>query len=268
MAFEDRVARPAVPWRPGPDLALDPFGEPGPLPPIRVTPAPRSRRGTAILLPPWKFRSPALLSGWVRLLAGSGYEVWLAVPPFHLERTPPGQRSGEGVVSPDLGRMRQVLEQAVLEARACAARAAAGGGEVVLVGLSFGALVAAWVATGPERVDRAALLAPPADLAAVFRETPIGRRYAALAERAGEPLPAGEELARRLGWLVPLARQPTAGRVLVAGGRHDAIAVGGPRALAGAWGLPLREFPRGHLTLLFGCPALRRQVAAFAAGGA
>ena len=268
MAFEDRVTRPAVPWRPGPDVPLDPSGLPDSLPPIRVTPASRSRRGTAILLPPWKFRSAAVLAGWIRPLAGAGYDVWLAVPPLHLERTPPGQRSGEGVVSPDLGRMREVLGRSVLEARACAARAAAGGGEVVLVGLSFGALVAAWVATGPERVDRAALVAPPADLAAVFRETPIGRRYAALAERAGEPLPAGQELARRLGWLAPLGRQPTAGRVLVAGGHHDAIAVGGPRALASAWGLPLREFPRGHLTLLFGCPALRREVAAFGAGGA
>jgi len=75
-------------------------------------------------------------------------------------------------------------------------------------------------------------------------------------------------VARRLGWLVPLGRRPTAGRVLVAGGRHDAIAVGGARAVSDAWGIPLREFPRGHMTLLFGCPALRREVATFAAAGA
>jgi pimeloyl-ACP methyl ester carboxylesterase len=155
----------------------------------------------------------------------------------------------------------------VLEARACVASAAGLDGEVALVGLSFGALVASWVATGPERVDRAALVAPPADLAAVFRETRIGRRYAALAERAGVPVPAGEELDRRLGWLVPLGRRPTAGRVLIAGGRHDAIAVGGPRLIARAWGVPLREYPRGHLTLLLGCAPLRRAVARFAAGG-
>jgi hypothetical protein len=266
MAFEDRVGRAAVPWRPGADGPLDPFGAPGPLPPMRVTPAARRRRGTALLLPPWKFRSPAILSGWVRSLAGAGLDVWLVVPPLHLERTPPGQRSGEGVVSPDLGRMRDVLGQSVREARACVAGASAAGGEVVLVGLSLGALVAAWVATGPERVDRAALLAPPADLAAVFRETPIGRRYAALAERAGAPVPAGEELSMRLGWLVPLGRRPTAGRILVAGGRHDAIAVDGAPTLARAWGVPLREFPRGHLTLLFGCRALRREVARFAGG--
>jgi pimeloyl-ACP methyl ester carboxylesterase len=237
------------------------------MPPVLVTEATRARRGTAILLPPWKFRTPAVLGGWVRSLAGAGFEVWLAVPPLHLERTPPGQRGGEGMVSPDLGRMREAIGASVREARACVAQAAAAGGEVAVVGLSLGALVAAWVATGPERVDRAVLVAPPADLAAVFRETPIGRRYATLAERAGRPIPAGEELERRLGWLTPLGRPPTAGQVLIAGGRRDAIAVGGPRALAEAWGVPLREFRRGHLTLLFGCLALRREVARFVAGG-
>ena len=267
MAVEDGVDRPPVSWRAGPDGPLDPFGPPEAVPPLRVTGARGARRGTAILLPPWKFRSPAVLSGWVRSLAGAGLEVWLAVPPLHLERTPPGQRSGEGVVSPDLARMREVLAQAVLEARACVVRASAAGGEVVVVGLSFGALVAAWVATGPERVGRVALVAPPADLGAVFRETPIGRRYAALAERAGHPVPGPEELARRLGWLVPLERHPTAGQVLVAGGRYDAIAVGGAEAVARAWAAPLRQFPRGHLTLLLGCAAVRREVARFAAGG-
>jgi hypothetical protein len=42
--------------------------------------------------------------------------------------------------------------------------------------------------------------------------------------------------------------------------------MGGARVIARAWGVPLREFPRGHLTLLFGCPAVRREVARFAAG--
>jgi len=265
MALEDRVERTPVPWRPGPEGPLDPFGPPGPLPPLRITGPSRPRRGTAILLPPWKFRSPAVLSGWVRSLSGVGFEVWLAVPPLHLERTPPGQRSGEGVVSPDLGRMRDLLAQAVREARAWAGHAATQGGDVVMVGLSFGALVGAWVATGPEPVARVALVAPPADLGAVFRETSIGRRYAALAERAGQPGPDPAELSRRLSWLVPLDRRPGAGRVLVAGGRHDAIAVGGAKAIARAWGIPFREFPRGHLTLLFGCPAVRREVARFVA---
>ena len=268
MAFEDRAARPPVPWRPGPEAPLDPSGPPLPLPPLRRTPARGARRGTAVLVPPWKIRSTALLGGWARSLAGSGLEVWIPVPPLHLERTPPGERSGEGVLSPDLARTREVLSAAIGEVRGCLAHAAEEGGQVVLVGLSLGALTAAWAATGPERVDAAALVAPPADLAAVFRETAIGRRYAALAARAGGPLPGGVELERRLSWLSPLRRVPTARRLLVAGGRYDAIAVGGAAALSSAWNVPLREHPRGHLTLLFACPELRREVVAFASGQA
>jgi pimeloyl-ACP methyl ester carboxylesterase len=264
MAFEDRVARRPAPWRPGPDLPLDPSGPPLPLPPVRRTPARGERRGTAVLVPPWKIRSTAVLKGWVRSLSAAGFEVWIPVPPLHLERTPPGERSGEGVVGPDLARTREALGTAVREVRACLARAGEQGGQVVVVGLSLGGLVAAWAATGPERVDAAALVAPPADLAAVFRETAIGRRYAELAERAGKPVPDGEELDRRLAWLSPLGRTPTAGRLLVAGGMHDAIAVGGAASLARAWNAPLRTYPRGHLTLLLDCAAVRRDVAAFA----
>ncbi len=266
MAVEDRVARAPVPFRPGPDGPLDPSGPVPPLPPLRRTPARATRRGTVLLVPPWKIRSTALLGGWVRALAGAGLDVWIPVPPLHLERTPPGERGGEGAIGPDLGRTREVLGLAVGELRACLAAAAGEGGTVALVGLSLGALTAAWAATGPERVDAAALVAPPADLLAVFRETAIGHRYAELARRSGSPLPGEAELARRLAWLSPLHRRPTAGRLLVVGGLHDAIAVGGAAALARAWGATLSTRPRGHLTLL-GTPAVAREVAAFAAGG-
>ena len=265
MAFEDRVARRPVPWRPGPDLPLDPSGPPLPLPPVRRTPARGERRGTAVLVPPWKIRSTAALRGWVRPLAAAGFQVWIPVPPLHLERTPPGERSGEGVIGPDLARTRDVLGTAIREIRGCLAHAAEEGGQVVLVGLSLGGLVAAWAATGPERVDAAALVAPPADLSAVFRDTAIGRRYAALASRVGAPVPDGEELDRRLGWLSPIRLTPTAGRLLVTGGRHDAIALDGAAVLARGWNAPLREYARGHLTLLLACTAVRRDVAAFAA---
>ena len=267
MSFEDRVVRRPVPWRPGPDLPLDPSGPPLPLPPVRRTPARGERRGTAVLVPPWKIRSTAALRGWVRPLAATGFDVWIPVPPLHLERTPPGERSGEGVVGPDLEATREALRTAIREVRGCLLSAGKDGGQVVLVGLSLGGLVAAWAATGPERVDAAALVAPPADLASVFRQTAIGRRYAVLAARAGAPVPDGEELDRRLAWLSPLRRAPTAGRLLVAGGAHDAIAVGGAALLARGWNVPLRTYPRGHLTLLLACAAVRRDVVGFVAGG-
>jgi len=291
LGLEDRVRRGSQPYRPGPDGSLAVFGSLGPLPPppdapgpwtarspppysgdqlwVHVAAARGARRGTAILVPPWKLRWRMLLGGWVRLLASTGHETWLLVPPHHLERTASGARGGEGFVSADLGALRDALSQTVLEVRLLAALAAARSPreEVALVGLSLGALAAAWAATGPERVDAAALVAPPADLAAVLRGTPLGLRYAALAARAGEPLPPWPELEARLRPLSPLDRRPTARRVLVAGGADDAIALDGPAALARRWGLPLSRWPRGHLTLLFGCKGLRREVRALLGAG-
>ncbi len=287
MWVEDRAERRPEGWRAGPAGPLACFGPLGDLPPppagagtwsfpsppggpggelsLRVAAARGARRGTALLVPPWKLPSARLLGGWVRLLARSGLDVWLVTPPHHLERARPGERRGEAFVSPDLGRMRSSLEQLVVEIRLCA-RLAAGRGEVGVVGLSLGALGAALAATGPEPLDFAALVAPPGDLAAVLDETPIGRRYRALARRAGSPFPPPPELRAALSPLEPAARTPTARRILVAAGRHDRIVLGGPERLARAWGLAPRTYPRGHLTLLFGCRALRRDVASFLRG--
>jgi hypothetical protein len=62
----------------------------------------------------------------------------------------------------------------------------------------------------------------------------------------------------------PAARRPTAARLFVALGRWDRIVpTGGPARLGRAWGIVPRAYPRGHLTLLFGSAALRRDLAAF-----
>ncbi len=227
-------------------------------------PARGRARGTAILVPPWKVPRLSLVAGYARLIARAGLDVWTLVPPRHLQRAAPGTRSGEGFVSPDLGVLRAAFEQLVVELRALAALARARGGETALVGLSLGALGAALAATAPEGVDRVALVAPPADLAAVLSGTPIGRRYAALAARAGAPVPRDGALDPMLAPFRADGRRLTAGRVFLAMGRHDRIAPGaGTLALARAWGTEPRLYPRGHLTLLFACRALRRDLARF-----
>jgi hypothetical protein len=283
MWTEDRRRRPPAAFRPGTGGPLDCFGPLPPLPPPPVEGAWRAasprpaggdasmsavarraigpRRGTAILAPPWKVPGLAAVAGWARLLARQGLDVWTLVPPRHLDRAAPGWRSGEGFVSPDLRVLEAAVEQLVLELRVLVALARARGGETVLVGLSLGALGAALAATAPEVADVAALVAPPADLAAVLAETPIGRRYRDLAARAGAPMPGGEALARMLAPFRADARRPTARRVFVAAGLEDRIALpAGALALARAWGAEPRVYPRGHLTLLFACRAVRRDL--------
>ncbi len=292
MWTEDRKARPAVAFRESDDAPLDCFGPLPPLPPAPPrsgswsAPSPRpvdgdarmsvharvaagERRGTAILVPPWKVPGLAAVSGYEGLLSRAGHDVWTLIPPRHLHRAAPGMRSGEGFVSPDLPALRAAFEQFVLELRVLTALARARGEETVMIGLSLGALAAAIAATGPEQIDRLALVAPPADLAAVFAETRIGRRYLRLASLAGAPVPAPERLAAMLTPFRADHRRPTARDVFLAVGREDRIALGhGALALGRAWEIEPRVYPRGHLTLLFACRALRRDLAAFLAGGA
>ncbi len=288
MWLEGRVPRPPQAFRGGPDGPLEAFGplSPAPAPPaapaawrfpvpawggppgdeahVIVHPARGARRGTAILVPPWKTPPPPVFRAWISLLSREGLEVWLLVPPHHRGRTAPGARSGEAYVSNDLVLLRAALAETVREIRMLAA-AAAVRGPVGLVGLSLGGLAAAHAATGPEPFSFAALVAPPVDLARVFAETPIGARYRRLAERAQAPFPPEAELRSLFAPLSPAGRRPTAARLLVAAGAHDAIVPPeGPAALARAWGLEPQVYPRGHLTLLFACRALRREVAALA----
>jgi pimeloyl-ACP methyl ester carboxylesterase len=287
MWSEDVRERPAIAFRPAEGAPLDCFG---PLPALElrppdegrwVAPSPRPmpgdgsmevwarpavapRRGTAVLVPPWKVPGLRTMSGYARLLARAGLDTWTLVPPRHLGRAPPGVRSGEGFVSPNLPEVRAALEQLVLEIRALAALAGRRGGEVVLVGLSLGALAAGLAATGPERIDRVALLAPPADVAAVFAETRIGRRYLRLAERAGAPMAEPSVLEEMLAPIRPDRRPRPAGKVMIAAGSHDRIALHrGALQLADAWGIEPQSYAAGHLTLLFLSGALRRDLEQF-----
>jgi hypothetical protein len=286
MWLEDQVVRPPVPFRTAP---ADPLACFGPLPPlpappeapglwtapspwspeaapltVHVSSAGRAARGVAVLVPPWKIRRAWLLSGWRALLQSAGYEVWLVVPPFHLDRTPPGGRSGEGFVGPDLRLLRSAVSQSVLELRTVCALAAARGGLPALVGLSLGGLAAALAATCPEAPPALALVAPALDLHAILTRTPIGRRYRALAAASGAPIPADEEMAPLLRPFDPGARPPAARRVFLATGRQDRVATRrGHLPLVHGWGITPRAYDRGHLTLLFGCRRVRDDLATF-----
>lgn len=288
MWLEDRAPRPPEAFRAAASAPLDCFG---PLPPLPEGPAgpgrwsapsPRAQhgedrmsvisfpaagrsRGTALLVPPWKTDAPRLVSGWISLLVDAGRDVWLVVPPHHLDRAAAGVPSGEGFVSLDLARLRRSFEQLVLEIRVCAALAARRG-PVDLVGLSLGGLAATLAAPVLPELQRVAAVAPPTDLAAVLGETPIGRRYRTLAARAGAPLPDVAALRDALGAFDPSRLPRPAADLFLGVGRDDAIALPhGALALARAWGAPAAVYPRGHLTLLFACRGVRRDVARFLA---
>jgi predicted alpha/beta hydrolase family esterase len=231
---------------------------------VEVTPAAGTRRGTAVLVPPWKLPRLSLLAGWIAEVARTGHEVWTLVPPLHLHRAPSGARSGEAFVTADGPALRASFEQLVLEIRLLLALARARRQPSALVGLSLGGLASALAATTAEAPDRAALVAPPADLHAVLVETRIGRRLLPALRHGASYAPALAELEAMLAPFRPDGRRARTDRVLVAVGNADRIALpAAATALARSWGADLRVYPRGHLTLLFLCRAVRRDVTAF-----
>lgn len=288
MWMEDRVDRPPTPFRTATAAPLACFGPLPLLPPApdrpgrwqAPSPWPRAAaplevhvrwpervaRGVAVLVPPWKIARPALVGRWGSALLQAGYEVWLAVPPFHMARAAPEARSGEGFVSTDLAALRAAVEQHVVELRALSVLAAGRGGDAVLLGLSLGALGAALTATSPESPPAVALVAPPLDLTAVLTRTRIGRRYQRLAEAAGAPLPDAATLRGLLAPFDPGARPRVARHVFLAAAHHDAVATRrGHLPLVHGWGVRPRCYDRGHLTLLFACRQVRADLATFLA---
>ncbi len=276
MWMEDRVPHAAEPYRPCAPEPLDCFGSLGvvPKPPegggswsatsprptrasdrmtVHVVERRAAFRGTALVVPPWKTEAASLVRRYTGLLSEAGYDVWLLVPPEHMERASPGARSGHAFATLDLARFRALFEQLVLEIRTALAMAARRGA-TGLVGLSIGALAASFAVTAPEVPGFAALIAPPADLATVLGMTAIGRRYGRLAARAGTSWPDAGELRRVLAPFDPSVREPPRVPLFLAVGQYDRIALpDGALALGRAWNVAPRVYARGHLSLLFLC---------------
>src|SRR5512133_2565832 len=162
MWVEDRVPHAAEPYCPCPPAPLDCFGALPPLPDppavdgpwsapsprpasptdrmaLHVVPRRAPFRGTAVVVPPWKAKAPALVRRYTELLADTGHDVWLLVPPEHMGRASPGAPSGHGFATLDLRRFKALFEQLVLEIRTALAMAAARG-RAGVGGLSIGAL--------------------------------------------------------------------------------------------------------------------------------
>ncbi len=286
MWMEDRVNHAAQPYHPCPPDPLDCFGalRQVPDPPdsegFWSAPSPRPARasdrmtlhvvrgrapfrGTAVVVPPWKTEAPSLVRRYTDLLAGTGHDVWMLVPPEHMGRASPGVRSGHGFATLDLRRFRALFEQLVVEIRTALAMAASRG-RTGVVGLSIGALASAFALAGGGPAAFGALIALPADLAAVLGTTRIGRRYGRLAEEAGTRFPAPPELRKVLAPFDPLHAGRPRSPVFLAVGRYDRIALPeGALALGRAWRLEPKVYARGHLSLLFLCQALLEDLRGF-----
>lgn len=181
--------------------------------------------------------------------------------PYHLRRTLPGQRSGDGYFSLDPAHIRAVVRQTVEDAAAIIAWARAEvSPSVSVIGVSLGGLIATQLAAQLE-LDRVIAVAPFCDPAATLSQrppTPSLRHLGMIGDYSGSWGPdragAGLFLQSTLAPLVARNLTPprTPGnRITLVRAMQDLVVGPDPvTELADAWQTDLWTYPHGHMTVM------------------
>ena len=194
------------------------------------------------------------VSWFTRQALDRGADVVLYVPPYHLERTPAGYRSGEAFFATSLGDHLDAFAQELSDLRRLAAwLRAQGGGPVGGFGASLGALELLRLASWDDTLDFLTVFIPvvrPIDLIDRPEAEPMRRRLAG----EGGSLEAMRQVYGAFDLTVaarPAHLAPA--RVSVLYGRYDLVAVPASiEAWARRWGVTrLYPFQRGHTLSLF-----------------
>jgi dienelactone hydrolase len=188
--------------------------------------------------------------------------------PYHLRRTLPGQRSGDGYFSLDPAHIRAVVRQSVEDAAAIIAWARAEvSPTVAVVGVSLGGLIATQLAAHLE-LDRVIAVAPFCDPATTLSQrppTPSLRHLGMIGEDTQSWGPdrasAGRFLDETLAPLVARNYTPlTPGnRITLVRAMQDLVVGPDPvTELAAAWHTDLWTYPHGHMTVMSASGIARR----------
>jgi dienelactone hydrolase len=188
--------------------------------------------------------------------------------PYHLRRTLPGQRSGDGYFSLDPAHIRGVVQQSVEDAAAIIAWARAEvSPTVAVVGVSLGGLIATQLAAHLD-LDRVIAVAPFCDPATTLSQrppTPSLRHLGMIGEDTQSWGPdratAGRFLDETLAPLVSRNFTPrTPGnRITLVRAMQDLVVGADPvTELAGAWHTDLWTYPHGHMTVMSASGIARR----------
>jgi pimeloyl-ACP methyl ester carboxylesterase len=188
--------------------------------------------------------------------------------PYHLRRTLPGQRSGDGYFSLDPAHIRAVVRQSVEDAASIIAWARAEvSPHVTVVGVSLGGLIATLLATQLD-LDRVIAVAPFCDPATTLSQrppTPSLRHLGMIGEDTQSWGPdrasAGRFLQATLAPLVARNFTPrTPGdRITLVRAMQDLVVGPDPvTELAAAWQTELWTYPHGHMTVMSASGIARR----------
>jgi len=239
---------------------------------LRIWPTTAPRRGTVVLVPPWKFHSFMPMVPIALSLNRMGFDVVGYPIPYHYERTPEGTFSGEYFATWDMPRTGLAIRTAALELCAIV-ESLRQRGPVAMMGLSLGGYLSAMTSVVaplyPHRafnVDRLVLVVPPASILDTFLKTGIGDRYRKLLVNAGGTVPDDAYLYRlSLPFSPSRFKSCVPGEnILVAAARHDTVVpLESSRELARGLGAQLAEYEAGHVSGLLLTFSLWRDVGRF-----
>jgi pimeloyl-ACP methyl ester carboxylesterase len=190
--------------------------------------------------------------------------------PYHLRRTLPGQRSGDGYFSLDPAHIRAVVRQAVEDASAIIAWARQEvSPDVRVVGVSLGGLIATHLAAQLD-LNEVIAVAPFCDPATTLSQrppTPSLRHLGMIGEdtQAWGPdrAAAGRFLDATLAPLIArnLAPRTPGERITLVRAMQDLVVGPDPvTELAAAWRTQLWTYPHGHMTVMSASGIARRVV--------
>ncbi|HUZ70312.1 MAG TPA: YqiA/YcfP family alpha/beta fold hydrolase [Candidatus Saccharimonadales bacterium] len=190
--------------------------------------------------------------------------------PYHLRRTLPGQRSGDGYFSLDPAHIRAVVRQSVEDAAAIIAWARAEvSTHISVVGVSLGGLIATLLAAQLD-LDRVIAVAPFCDPAATLSQrppTPSLRHLGMIGDDTQSWGPdraaAGRFLDATLAPLVArnLTPRTPGDRITLVRAMQDLVVGPDPvTELAEAWQTELWTYPHGHMTVMSASGIARRIV--------
>jgi pimeloyl-ACP methyl ester carboxylesterase len=190
--------------------------------------------------------------------------------PYHLRRTLPGQRSGDGYFSLDPAHIRAVVRESVEDAASIIAWARAEvSPNVTVVGVSLGGLIATLLAARME-LDRVIAVAPFCDPATTLSQrppTPSLRHLGMIGEDTQSWGPdrasAGRFLQATLAPLVArnLTPRTPGDRIILVRAMQDLVVGPDPvTELAAAWQTELWTYPHGHMTVMSASGIARRIV--------
>ncbi len=198
--------------------------------------------------------------------------------PYHLRRTLPAQRSGDGYFSMDPAHIRAVVRQSVEDAAAIVAWAKAEiTPHVVVMGVSLGGLIATQLAAQLD-LDQVIAVAPFCDPATTLSQrppTPSLRHLGMIGEHAvswgRDRETAGRILQSTLAPLVVRNLTPprTPGdRITLVRAMQDLVVGADPvTELAEMWRTELWTYPHGHMTVMSAHGIARRIVERATSGG-